>query len=135
MIFRGLTCRNNTMLIQPEVRCATSVQYGWLKRYYLSLSSAWFRSPGVTFSTSSSAGPRQDGQFNVTIAVHNQSNQALKRIAVALLDDNGGTARGADVTLETPLAPNGAYTFTTVIGGWTGTLRAIPWWCYPPSAG
>ncbi|HDJ29683.1 MAG TPA: hypothetical protein ENF29_01360 [Candidatus Acetothermia bacterium] len=95
----------------------------------ITIGPGWLKIDSVTTT------PRQDGQFKVTIAVHNQSNQALKRITVALLDDNGGTARGADVTLETPLAPNGAYTFTTVIGGWTGTLRAIPLWCYPPSAG
>ena len=94
----------------------------------ITIGPGWLKINSVTTS------PRQDGQFDVTIAVQNQSNQALKRIAVVLLDDNGWTARGADVTLETPLAPNGAYTFATVIGSWTGTLRAISWWCYPPSA-
>ena len=79
---------------------------------------------------------RTDGQFDVIVNVQNQSNQNLGRIAINLVDDNGGTGRGADVTFDdsTPLVPGATYTLRTVIASWTGTLRALSWWCYPVTA-
>ena len=95
--------------------------------------------PGWLKIISMATKARTDGQFDVTIVVKNQSHQVLGRIAVYLIDENtsthGWTGRGADVTLQTPLAPNGGYTLKTVIGTWTGTLRAISWWCYPVPSG
>ena len=95
--------------------------------------------PGWLKILSMTTKARADGQFDVTIVVQNQSHQVLGRIAVYLIDENtsthGWTGRGADVALQTPLAPDGTYTLKTVIGTWTGTLHAISWWCYPVPSG
>ncbi len=78
---------------------------------------------------------RPDGQFNVTVVVRNQSNQALHGIRVDLLA-NGvllPIVLEADLMGETPdrVPPNGTYILRGVIGPWTGELRARSSWCVP----
>ena len=82
---------------------------------------------------------RPDGQFNVTVIVRNQSNQALHGIRVELLA-NGvllPIVLEADLMGETPdrVPPNGTYTLRSVISPWTGELRARSSWCVPWQSG
>jgi len=77
---------------------------------------------------------RTDGQLDVTVAVRNQSHQALGRLQVDLLANDTllSAALLADLSGKTPdrVPPNGTYTLRGVTSPWTGTLRARSSWCY-----
>lgn len=91
--------------------------------------------PGWLEIVSLTTEPREDGRFNVTVVVRNQSDQALQQIEVDLISAEGTlhsalSATFGPETVPDRLAPGAVYTLRTSIGPWTGELRAYPSWCY-----
>lgn len=97
----------------------------------ITIGPAWLEIVSLTWED------RPDGRADITVAVRNQSRQALRGIAVDLFLDGSlwmGTALSASFTAETTpvsLSPGATYTLRTTVGSWAGTLTASSGWCTP----
>ncbi len=84
---------------------------------------AWLEIASVT------AESRPDGQVDVTVVVRNQSDQALRVIAVDLLVD--GALWPSNLSWTGRLLPGEMHTLKSAVGPWTGALSARSSFCTP----
>ena len=97
--------------------------------------------PGWLEIVNITTAPRPDGRIDVTVAVRNQSNQALTSYSVDLLADGVLVSIGSGWPTPGPenppgrLIPGGSATISTAIISWTGTLTARSGDCIPLPVG